>query len=65
MTDIHSIPTKADELQAALEAIKRALPIYIELASINASVRREHYLAYIEHGFTEQQALVLCQKMEL
>jgi len=68
MTDIpnlHSIPSKYDELQGAVEAMKRALPAYLELAVLNAQVRRSHYDAYIAQGFTETQALILCQKVTL
>jgi hypothetical protein len=68
MTDtpiLHSITTKHDELQGAVEAMKRALPAYLELASLNAQVRRSHYDAYIAEGFTETQALILCQKVTL
>lgn len=68
MTDtpnLYSIPHKADELQAAVEAMKRALPAYLELAALNAQVRRSHYDAYIAQGFTETQALILCQKVTL
>lgn len=65
MSDLHVLPTKADELQAAVEAMKRALPAYLELASLNAQVRRSHYDAYIAQGFNETQALILCQKVTL
>ena len=68
MTDtpsLHTITTKHDELQGAVEAMKRALPAYLELAVLNAQVRRSHYDAYIAQGFTETQALILCQKVTL
>ena len=68
MTDtpnLHSIPSTHDELQGAVEAMKRALPAYMELAALNARVRRSHYDAYIAQGFTETQALILCQKVTL
>lgn len=65
MTDIHALPTKTNELQAAVEAMKRFLPAYLELAALNAQVRRSHYDAYIAQGFTETQALILCQKVTL
>lgn len=65
MSDLHVLPTKADELQAAVEAMKRALPAYIELAALNAQVRRSHYEAYLAEGFNETQALILCQKVTL
>lgn len=68
MTDtpnLYSIPSKHDELQGAVEAMKRALPAYIELAALNAQVRRSHYEAYLAEGFNETQALILCQKVTL
>ena len=63
--NLHSIPSKHDELQGAVEAMRRALPAYLELAALNAQVRRSHYDAYIAQGFTETQALILCQKVTL
>lgn len=68
MTDkpnLHSIPSKHDELRAVVDSMRRNLPIFIETASINAQVRRAHYDAYVKQGFTKEEALVLCQKVTL
>lgn len=65
MTDIYTIPTKPDDVQAAIESMKRALPVYLELASINARIRSAHYKAYLAEGFSEEQALILCQSITL
>lgn len=67
MTDMHVVPmpTKPDEVQAAIESMRRALPVYLELAAINAKVRSAHYKAYLAEGFSEEQALILCQRITL
>lgn len=67
MTDTHVVPmpTKPDEVQVAIESMKRALPVYLELASINARIRSAHYKAYLAEGFSEEQALILCQSTTL
>ncbi len=62
---VTEIPTKPNELRAALEEMKRAEDVYLEMAGMTARIRRTHYLAYIEEGFTKEEALVLCQKMTL
>lgn len=65
MTDMHVITNDIDKAQGAIEQLKRAVPAYIELATINAKIRRAHYTAYLAEGFTEDQALILCQKTDL
>lgn len=63
MTDnIKSIDLgKKDERQAAIEKLKREIPHIAEGAALLAKVRRIHYLAYLEEGFTADQAILLCQ----
>lgn len=54
-----------DKLKAANEELKRLAPIMIEAAPYYAKIRRATYLALIAEGFTEAEALVLCQKTSL
>jgi Tfp pilus assembly protein PilO len=56
------MPTK-DELRAAGDALRRQLPAMIENAKTLAELRRASYLAHLEAGFTETQALELCKSM--
>lgn len=51
---------KPDEFKAALENLKRQMPMLIEHAQLVAKIRRASYQALIEAGFTEAQALDLC-----
>lgn len=50
-----------DTLIASIENIKRTLPLLLEYNKIDAQIRRSKYLALIENGFNEQQALELCR----
>lgn len=51
-----------DELAGVIEKLRRNLENQIELGRLLAKVRRANYLAYVAEGFTDQQALELCQK---
>lgn len=63
---ITEIPNKErDEMQAAVENLKRNLPIFLEHVWLIAQIRKASYDALIEQGFTPEQALVLCQSTEL
>lgn len=50
-------PTKA-----AIENLRRILPEMLEHAALLAKIRRASYLALVQEGFTEAQALELCAK---
>lgn len=54
-----------DEMRAALEQMKRSLPVYKEHAGILAKIRKASYDAHIAEGFTPAQALELCKSMML
>ncbi|TFL16435.1 hypothetical protein [Jannaschia formosa] len=62
---IVSMPEKADEMMAAVEALRRGLPALVASAPLIAKVRRAHFDALIHEGFTEAQALQLCLTSEL
>jgi hypothetical protein len=48
--------------RAAVDNLRRILPEMIEHAALLAKIRRASYLALVEEGFTESQALELCAK---
>jgi len=48
-----------DDMVAAAESLKRQLPAFIEHAKLVASVKRAMFVALVEEGFTEEQALRL------
>lgn len=50
-----------DKQRAALEELKRNLPIHIEFLAIQAQTIRAKYQALVAQGFTEAQALELCK----
>ncbi len=53
------LPSGKDEMKAAIAQLKRNLPELVEHAKLIAEVKRAAYLAYVEQGFTEEQALEL------
>lgn len=55
-------PGKPDEFLGALDALKREVPGLMEYAKIVAQLRFAAYRAYIEEGFTPEQALELCKE---
>lgn len=60
MTDnIIGLPESKDDAKAAIDQLKRNLPAILENAKIVAEIKRANYLAYIEQGFSEHQALEL------
>ncbi|MGX9145936.1 hypothetical protein [Mesorhizobium sp. 128a] len=51
-----------NEMRAAGDSLRRQLPEMIANVQAIAKLRRAAYLAYIEEGFTEDQALQLCSR---
>lgn len=51
--------TEKNTNTAALEALKRNLPVILEYAALQAQIKRTNYLAFLKEGFTEAQALEL------
>ena len=54
---------KKDDIQGALESLKRNIKNMIEYACLMAKIRRQSYLAHVDQGFTEDQALELCKNI--
>lgn len=50
-----------DKLIAAVEQLKRTMPVMIEYAVLNAQLKRAQYLEFVKAGFNEAQALELCK----
>ena len=50
--------------QATLDNIKKQIPRMIELARLNAQVKRAQYLAFIDAGFDKKEALELCKDVK-
>jgi hypothetical protein len=57
-----SLPQKPDQLAAAGESLKRNFDTLVAHQLTLAKLRRASYLAHVEAGFTEAQALELCCK---
>jgi hypothetical protein len=49
-----------DKVAAEIEAFKRNLPVMLERVALLAKYRHAAFKAYIDAGFTEDQALRLC-----
>lgn len=58
-SNVHALPEMENKVMAAMENAKRNLPTIMEYASILAKMRKAHYDACIESGFTKDQALKL------
>lgn len=63
--NIVGLPTKPNEMRAAVESIKRDADAFIEMGQVMARIRRAHFTAYIAEGFTPTEALELCKKVTL
>lgn len=54
---------KPDELLAAVAQLRDRLPGMLEYQRIMAKVKREAFVAYLEAGFTDAQALDLVKEI--
>lgn len=63
--NIVGLPTKPDEIRAAVESLKRNAEAFMEMGVVMARIRRAHFTAYIAEGFTPAEALELCKKVTL
>jgi len=61
--NLRILHTEPDDLLAAIQQIRRMLPLYREMATDLAQTRYASYCAYVEAGFTEDQALTLCRSL--
>jgi hypothetical protein len=52
-----------NEVRAGVEFLKRHMADVIELAQLQAKVKKATYDALIAEGFTEDQALELCTEI--
>ncbi len=53
-----------DKAKALLEELKRSVPEMVASNREIAKVLRAKYLALIETGFTQKEAMKLCKKLE-
>jgi len=67
LTETHDnlrvLNTNPDHLLAAVEQLRRLLPLHIEMAQQVAATRYASYRAHVDAGFTEEQALELCRSL--
>ena len=61
--NIKSLPKATDEIKASIDALKRNLPMIIELSKLQARLTRSNYTALVGEGFSESEALELCYKI--
>lgn len=54
-----------DEMKLAMESMKRSIDDMVEFQQYAARIHRAKYLACIEEGFTEPQALELCKSTRI
>lgn len=56
------VPTAKDKMVAELEKFKREFEVLKEFKRLDAELKRTHYLALIEQGFTPSEALFIVMK---
>ena len=61
--NIKAVDFEKDDTQAALEMLKRNLEVIGEYSKVKAKIRRQSFLAHVQQGFTEEQALELCKEL--
>ena len=61
--NIKAVDFEKDDMQAALEMLKRNLEVIGEYSKVKAKIRRQSFLAHVQQGFTEEQALELCKEL--
>jgi hypothetical protein len=52
-----------DDLQKSLEQMKRMMPYILEMYVLTAVAKKRHYDELIKAGFSEDQALKLCESL--
>lgn len=60
MSDLPDAPNLA-AMRLHLLNYREVAPVLIEIAAIDAKIKRAKYLSFVDAGFTEQQALELCK----
>ena len=61
MGNVTELPTKPDEMLAAVASLRRNLPALLEHMAIVAEMKRAYYNGLITQGFSAEQALELCK----
>lgn len=54
-----------NDLRASVETLKRQKQEMMEMGVVLAEIRKAHYDAYLEQGFSESQALELCKHLTM
>lgn len=52
-----------NEMRAAVEEMRRNIQEIIDYSKLMAKVRKAHFDSLMEAGFTEDQAIKLCEKV--
>lgn len=50
-----------NQMKAAVDQLARTMPEMLEHVKLMAQIRRASFVAHVEAGFTEAQALELCR----
>lgn len=56
-------PSQFEMMQQALAALIALSPVWVDYQNELAKLRRQSYDAHVKAGFSEAEALVLCQTM--